>query len=424
MNSPQASIAAPEKSISPASKVVLVLLWIAAAIALPARGYFEKPGWDVTIYLHGVDSVRHGHDPYADAIAIQQEFHNNHAQHLKDPTPFSYVYSPITLPVLHLVATSPLSLSAIVYWSLYLAGLLGQIWGGLQLSTRRERPVFLFLTVVAAFFPGLLASDILWSGNVAFILYGMVLLCATLGWRRGKWKWFYIAVLLASCVKAPLLSLVVIAPLCAPRQWLRATATALAGVALFAVQPVIWPSLFKNYLRAVELQFSYNRDFGSSPAGLFSGFLFDHHIPYSPASYFFFLGYAIPVFVLLIWLSRQYLRGRFTLQQWAPVVLVGVLLLNPRILEYDEIIIALPMAMILWRFCETLTSGYRAILLAVAIFFAANAIAYRGWEVWKLTEGPLLVIFFAAGVWTLLHNTSGLAKTPNLVQQPSVAIPS
>ncbi len=384
-------------------RVWFFVMCLGTLIALPARDIVEPSGWDVHIYLQGVQSVHAGHDPYADAIAVQRAFHDHRELFPDGATPFSYVYSPITLPALRFVATHPIWLSAILYWSLYVLGLFAQVLGGAQLVLPSERKVFLFFLPVAGFFPGLLASDILWSGNVAFILYGAVLACAVIGWRRKSWTWFYLAVVLASCVKAPLLSLVVIAPLTAPRQWLRATVAAVAGLALFAVQPLIWPSLFKHYLQAVELQFSYNRDFGSSPAGLFSGLLYDHHIPYSPASYFFYIAYAGPLFILLLWLSRNYLRGRFTLQQWAPVVLVGVLLLNPRILEYDEIFVTLPLALILWRFCASLLPTRQAIALAAAIFMAFNAIAYQNWQIWKLTEGPLLVIFFAIGVWTLLR---------------------
>ena len=395
----------------PFFRILFFLMCLGVVLAIPARNYFEKPAWDVRIYLQGVDSVRAGHDPYADAIAVQRLYHDHRELFpASATTPFSYVYSPITLPILRFVATHPLWISGFLYWSIYAFGAFAQIWVGFQFADSKERRFFLFYVPVAAVLPGLLASDILWSGNVAFILYGLVLFCAVIGWRRNNWMWFYLAVIAASCVKAPLLSLLVISPLSAPRQWLRTTAAAAVGLALFASQPLIWPSLFKHYLQAVELQFSYNRDFGSSPAGILSGYLFDHHIPYSPASYFFFLGYAVPVFALLLWLSRQYLRGRFSLQQWAPVLLVGVLLLNPRILEYDEIMVSAPLALILWRFCASLMPARQAIALAVAVFFAANAIAYSSWQVWKLTEGPLLVLFFAAGVWTLLHQSNTSAR--------------
>jgi hypothetical protein len=399
--------------------ILLIVFWAMSFAAVPIYTLFEKPAWDVVIYLHGVDSIRAGHDPYSDAIAIQQAFHQTKALHPDAQVPYSYVYSPITLPILHLVAITPLWLSGLFYWLLYAACLLAQAWGGLQLANAKERRVFLFFAPIAGFFPGLLANDNLWSGNIAYVLYGTIILCAFIGWRRGNWNWFYLAVVAASCVKAPLLSLLVIAPLSAPRQWLRTSLAASAGLFLFAAQPVLWPSLFSHYLQAVELQFSYNRDFGSSPAGLFSGYLFDHNIPYSPACYFFFLGYAIPLFALLVYLSRQYFRGRFTLSQWLPVLLVGVILLNPRILEYDEILLALPLALIAWRFFACLAPTRWAIVLTVTTFLTANCIAYQSWSIWKLTEGPLLVVFFSAGCWTLLQarrQVSGSADEPILPQ--------
>src|SRR6201999_375654 len=108
------------------------------------------------------------------------------------------------------------------------------------------------------------------GGNIAYILYGAVLAAAFLGWKKNLWWCFYVVVLFAACVKAPLLSLALLPALSARKQWLPTTATVAAGLLLFACQPLIWPALFKHYLEAVELQFSFNQDFGCSPAGLFS----------------------------------------------------------------------------------------------------------------------------------------------------------
>lgn len=381
----------------------VLILWILAFTALPVWTHFEPAGWDFKIYLSAVHSLHQGHDPYADATALQRLFHTQLALHPNAPPPFSYVYSPITLPLVKLFGSFPLWISAGSYWLCYLAGVFTQIWFGMQAPDQSERRVFVYLAPVACFFPGLLASDILLSGNIAYILYGAILAAAVWGWRRQQWGWFYLAILGASCFKAPLLSLVVIAVLSARRQWLGTCATTLVGLALFAVQPLIWSSLFKNYLEAVELQFSFNRDFGSSPAGLFSGILWDHHIPYSPACLLFFLAYAVPVFATLLYLSRRYLLGAFSIQQWAPVMLVGVILLNPRLIEYDLAPIALPLALIGWRFFASWGKPRLTLFLFGGTFLALNLIAGRGWLVWKLTEGPLLSLFFVAGCWRLIQ---------------------
>ena len=89
--------------------------------------------------------------------------------------------------------------------------------------------------------------------------------------------------------------------------------------------------LFRHYLQAVELQFSFNHDFSSSPAGLVADALYDV-IPYQITSAGFYLFYGSGVFAVLLYLSRRYFAGEFSLKQWAPVVLTGTLLLNPRIM--------------------------------------------------------------------------------------------
>lgn len=378
---------------------------------MPVWLAFDAPGWDVGVYHAAIQALAAGHDPYADAIAIQRVFHSQIALHPNAAPPYSYVYSPMTLPLLRLIGIFPIWLSGSLYWLAYLAGILVQLWVGMQAAEDSEYRYFVFLAPVASFFPGFLANGTVISGNIAYILYAVILSAAVLGWRRGSWRWFYVAIIAASCVKAPLLSLVVIPVLTARKQWLPAGLTTAIGVGLFAMQPLIWPTLFRHYLEAVELQFSYNRDFGCSPAGLFSGVLFDHHIPYSPASFIFYLCYAIPVFALLLYLSRQFLRGGFNLKQWIPVLLVGVLLLNPRLMEYDVAPLALPLTFIAWRFLETFTTTRRTIVY-LAIFFAiVNCFALYSWELRKLVDGPLLVAFFLAGSWNLIRQSRALPDT-------------
>jgi hypothetical protein len=391
------------------SRIVLLTLLVLTVATIPVWAHFDKPAWDAEIYHKAVESIQMGHDPYADGIAAQQIAHNGAAGTPSPDGPFSYVYSPITLPLVRVIAALPLWLTGSLFWLCYLAGVLGELWFGLQAlqgGSRAERNFFLSVLPLAIFFPGFLACDTILSGNVAFMLYGLVLSTAVLAWRRGEWRWFYVATLAASCVKAPLLSLLAIPVLSARRQWRAAGITAAAGVGLFLVQPMLWPKLFREYLQAVELQFSFNRDFGFSPAGLFSGVLFDHHIPYSPACTIFYALYAIPLFGFLLFLSRRYLRGEFALAQWIPVLMLGVVLLNPRLIEYDAAPLALPAALIAWRFLAAIVPPRRTILYFTLLFIAVNAIALTGWQIWKLTEGPLLVALFAAGAYTLLRSRS------------------
>ena len=246
--------------------------------------------------------------------------------------------------------------------------------------------------------PGLLAHDTILSGNIAFILYALVLLGATIGWTRGTWRWCYLAIVVASCFKPPLLTLLAIPFFSARRQWLPAGASAAVGLGIFAAQSRAVPSLFLHFMQAVQLQFTYNNDFGSAPAGVFSNFLVHHGVAYSPASLVFYLLYAAAIVSVLFYLSRQYLDGDLTLQQWMPVLLTGTILLNPRIMEYDAAPIAIPMALIAWRFFTRDGITARAVLNYLGVFVVANLVAVNVAGAWKPTECLLLATVFCEPV--------------------------
>ncbi len=386
---------------------VVALFWVLAFAAIPLWIKTDPPAWDLHVYLNALHAMKAGHDPYADGIAVQEAYHARQmVQPNGDPPPYTYVYSPMTLPLLRAAGMVPGWLSGGAYWLMYVAGVLAMIWAGMQAATEKEQKYLMFFGPAAAFFPGLLVYDAILSGNIVYIFYGLILLTAVVGWRRGQWGWFYAATLAASCCKAPLLSLLPIPILSARRQWLPACVTGAAGLVMFGIQPWLWPTLFRNFMKAVELQFSYNRDFGLSPAGLFGYALVHFGRAYSPASSIFYLIYVVPLFGVLIYLSREYLRGGFSLEQWAPVMLVGVILLNPRVMTYDVAPLSVPMALIVWRSFSAVATGTRALIAPALFFMATNAIifVFPSMDAWKRTEGVLLVAVFAAGCWNLLRS--------------------
>ncbi len=393
------------------TRAIVCLFWVLAFAAIPIWIQTDAPAWDLHIYMKALHALQAGHDPYVDGMAVQETFHSQHVLEASSDLPYTYVYSPMTLPLLRAVGAVPGWLSGSVYWLLYIASILAAIWVGMQAATPGERRFFLFLTPVAAFFPGLLVQDILLSGNVVYIFYGLILGAAAVGWRRDEWRWFYAAVLAASCCKAPLLSLLPIAGLSSRRQWQPACIAGSMGIMLFAMQSLIWPTLFHNYLKAVELQFSYNHDFGFSPAGLLGYALAHFGAAYSPATTIFYVLYALPLFGLLLYLSRQFLEGRFSLEQWMPVMLLGVILLNPRIMIYDVAVLTIPMALIVWRFFSGISRPARAMLYCVLFFIATNLfiLVWPAILVWKSTDGALLVLVFAAGCWNLFRMRRSIA---------------
>jgi hypothetical protein len=380
-------------------RTLALVFWICAAVTVVVwalqPGYVV--GWDLNVYKAAMASLQKGHDPYSDAMAIQQVFHAQGPHPPGTPTPFSYVYSPLTLPLVALFGWLPLWLAAGIYWLAYLAATAAVLLVAWWAVEPKERRVFALLIPAAVFFPGMLQNDVLFSGNLAYILYALVAVGAWLGWTRGKWWPFYIAVLIASCFKAPLLSLVAIAPLSARRQWIPAAATGVAGVVLFAMQPHIWPSLFHHYLEAVELQFSYNHDFSSSPAGLTADALYDV-IPYQITSA---VMYGITTLVfggILLVLRKRFLAGKIRLRHWVPLVMLGAVLLNPRIMEYDVAPLTVFMTLLWWRFFNAGSTRGRAIVLMSVAFLAANAFAA---VTWRPAACVVAVATFFAGSWNL-----------------------
>lgn len=386
-------------------KSLLWFLWLSVAISVAVWKAVGQCGWDVAIYRSAFHFVMLGQDPYAAATAVQIEAHRTGGIPVGVDPPYSYVYPPATLPLMRLLASLAGGHLTIAYWLLYALAVLAQIWFAMQFVDPYERPWFLFFAPIAPFFPGLLANGILMSGNIAYLLYAAVFLAALRGWRGKNWLPFYLAVIFASYFKAPLLSLTVIAPLSARKQWASTIATFAIGASIFAGQSLVWPTLFGHYLEAVNLQFKFNGDFGCSPAGLLSNLLFQLHLPFSSAGLVCYLAYGALVFLSLFYLSRYYLAGIFSTQQWAPVLIVGVSLLNPRLIEYDMAPQTLFLAMILWR---SLRSKSKRIWLQRVFTIALvlmNAVALYSWTTRKALDGVLLVALFTTGCWRLLSLT-------------------
>lgn len=354
------------------------------------------PGWDVRVYKAALHSLEAGRDPYADAIGIQRAFHAQ--QHPPGtPVPFSYVYSPMTLPWVRAAGTLPHRLVAGVYWVLYGASIAVSLALPWWLARPQERRWLSYVVTAAVAFPGLLQANVLLSGNVAYILYGLMLSGLWLGWRRDTWWPFYAAVVLVSIVKAPLLYLVALPVFTERGQFWKAAAAGVAGVVLFAVQPHLWPQLFRHYLEAVELQFSYNQDFGASPAGALADGVKDF-ISYKVVSTGFYVLTTIFFGAILLRLRRRYFEGEISRSDWLPVAVTGTILLNPRVMEYDVAAITLFMALTVWRICRRLGSARTAAISLSGWWLALNLLSV--W-LWRPLECMVLVAVFLAGAWEI-----------------------
>jgi hypothetical protein len=409
--------------------IVLRFVWIAALISLaglvltatktePSAWLTPGRGWDVDIYYRAMQAVSAGQDPYAVGLARQTaaEATGHHA--------FTYVYPPLTLLALRAANLFPAWMVAALYWILYAVAFAGIVWTATQFfrpSDRdiKDRSVMQYAVPLAVFFPGLMPDDVILSGNIAYIFYGLIFTAAVLGWRRGVWRWFYLAVLLAACFKLPFLTLLAIPPLAGERQWLKSTSVGAAGVGLFAVQYWLWPVQFREYMQSVSLQFQFNGDFGLSPAGVFGRFLYEQGLPYSAPSTIAFLIYGAFLFAALYSFSILYRDRRISAEIWIPVLMVGTILLNPRIMQYDAHAIALPMALILTRSVEARSKAGIAVAVAVALWMMAGFMGNTSASIDHIRSMFVLVAVLALGLQQLAMEArrtrvQGLVILPNV----------
>lgn len=400
-----------------------LLYWILAIAGAGLCIATNPPGWDLDVYRKAIHSFQQGHDPFQDEVAATRDYTRNLATEYGGGTSLYYVYSPVTLRIgswaQHLRVARPL------YWIAYSAALLAILLVAGSAITERDSRYTDLIPPASLFFPGLLASGIFLSGNVAILLYGLTYAAAALGWRRNRWLPFYAAVLLCSLFKLPMLALLAIPVFSARRQWIHSIATAAAALAIFAAQSIAFPTLFHHQLQAVDRLFSFNRDIGCSPAGLFAGVLFDRHLPYFPLAPLVFLAYSIPICILLHRLSRRYLAGSIPLSDWMPVLLVGTTLLSPRLLEYDVLPITIPLALIGVRSIQRLLHPGRAALLLGALLLAVNIFLSRLPPLqrslhWKEAECVVLCVAFVAGALSLLRSTARDREQPSSGRHPAV----
>ena len=383
-----------------------------ALATLTVMATSSQGGWDARNCAKAIQCLRRGGDPYAQGIAAQQTFHNRPASNVADHAPLTYVYSPLTLPVLRVLARLPDGLLAVLFWTAVAAGFLLTLWAGFKMATEQERAWLVLLLPAVAFFPGLITDDVILSGNVAYVLYGPILAAAILGWKRDRWFCYYLTVFAASSCKAPFLTLLAFPVLVGRRQWLPAGSTAAAGVLLIVGEARLWPALFSEYVSVLRLMCVQSHDFGYGPAGILGRFLWNQGRPYSSETSLMYLASAGAIGLVLLILADQVRHERLSRDSWIPVALVGTFLLSPRIMKYDMAPITIPMVLIASRGLRALlqssqaedlsesSSSNRLLVVGAGCFLIPNLLTVFGPTWWPI-ELIVLLTTFAIGACAL-----------------------
>jgi hypothetical protein len=412
---------------------LIALFWIGAITTIVVMLWLGPVGWDAQGYWKTSLIVHHHVDPYAQDLVALRAFHVRLAADPAEPAPFVYVYSPLTLSLLRVLAWFPSWLVGLFYGLAIAIGAMLELWAGYQMADQRERRWLALLLPAIVFFPGLVTDDVILSGNVAFVLYGVILAAATAGWKRGNWSWYYVAVLLASVFKAPFLALLAFPILIEndKRQWVASLTVACGGVLLFAAQMRFWPAMFREQLLSLRLVFDWLHDFGYGPASVLGRALWQRGVPSARATAILYLVSACWLAIVLLFLANRVRRWNIPRESWVPIALVGTVLLNPRIQKYDLAAITIPMLLIGWRALRlgwTISlervsgSSYNAqseppwklIALAAGCLLIPNVITVAG-PVWFPNELMVLLAIFVMGVWSLDHAVAKSSWMPSLV---------
>ena len=382
------------------SRLLLLATWLFVPLPVLVMAQFLPAGWDDYYYVSACAELHTGRSPYLSGIA---RLHGK-------TTPgriVSYIYPPATLTLLRPFAALPPSWQAACYWLLYAAGTFGLLRVQLGLLAPRERPLCGLLAPFCIFFPALLYDNSVLGGNVAAVLYGLAACGFARGWRTGRWVSFQLSILLASLFKPPLLTLLVLPPLAAPgsrprrlgftQSWWSAAAAGALGCMLYALQSTVWPLLFVQYSQLMRLELELNREFGFTPAGLLADHLQRAHLPWQAAWTACYLFCALPVAYLLFRGSRLFAAGRIPAQSWLPVLLLGTVLLSPRLMAYDAAAITFPMLLLAFR-CLRASTGIsrRAALTGLGLFLLFNLLVAL-LEDWNLIASCLLFALFLLG---------------------------
>ncbi len=398
----------------PSRTALIICFWVGAALGLSVMAYTSHPGWDCRYYQVTIHDLRQSIDPYARGNAEIAAFQKHYVPGAAEDLPLTYHYPPLTLIFLRAVQGFPDWVLGLLYGIVVALGVLLELWAGYQMATRQERRWLALVLPAIIFFPGLVIDDVVLSGNVAFIFYGLILAAAVPGWKRDHWTWYYLAVLIASLCKLPFLALLAFPVLLNRRQWIPSAMTACAGVVAFAIQARLWPNLFREYVTGIQLMLDWKREFGYGPAGIVGKALLSSGSSPYQASAIFHAVFAAALGVFLLVIALRARRCKIPPEAWVPVALIGTFLLGPRVMRYDLAAISVPMLLVAVRHvlrqrpeqeaAGSATPFYLGLpfLIAATCLLIPNVIAITGPFSFPGETLILLAIFFL-GAWSILR---------------------
>jgi hypothetical protein len=289
--------------------VVLVICGAAMHSARPGSGAF----WDARSYEFAIKARLAHQDPYRIAYALP------------------FLYPPLfVLAAARLCAVVPGWFCWDAYVALTFLAFLA-LPALVAAYCRRSwctAPVALCLLLAETPTMGLNA---LLTGNIATLLNAIVLAAGIPGIRRGRWTYFYLAVLAAACVKILFLTFLLL-PLFAGRRQLRGcVSTVAAYLAIDRLQALLVPGLYHEYATA-----AVQRALSVAPGTISLYRLLLAYLPGRSANAALLLtSLLLAALVTALLLLRRRAPQRSPNELWIPLLLLAAYLTNFRLERYD-----------------------------------------------------------------------------------------
>jgi hypothetical protein len=285
------------------------------------------PGWldDLRVYSHALDQWRAGDDPYG--------------------TPFLSMY--FLYPPIFLHGQAWLTSWLPAHWGWYLYGAfaiasvcaLPLVLARYYFRQNWMGPLFAMLVFFAC--PRFTGVMTLGEMNIASSAYLLAFVAAVPGLRRGRWRWLYAAVFAISMIKITFLLLLLLPLLAGRRQWWPSVSCGIAVLAANYGERLAWPVLYGRYQWSLTHGILVQQAFGYGIFGILASYSAKRGgVGIAP---YLVSGLLSAATLAMMWILRQRIerqRRRHGEQPgswciWLAMVVMTVILTNPRQMQYD-----------------------------------------------------------------------------------------
>jgi len=311
--------------------ILFVDNWIHGALAAHVAQRFHIHGptemhafWDARPYAEGIDSLMQGRSPYS-------------VEDLQNLLPFAYppVFAWVGAGFARLL-TPDLGWKIYVVVNVICADALAILLAAFFLRDMRRRQIVALLC-----FAPLIAfmTTVFWSGNIHVVWYFAALCAALPGLRRNQWLWYYVVAFLAM-VNQPIFALLLLLPLFTSwGQYLGSAITCVAAGCAYLLEMLLAPNLYHQFKASAVAHLAASRDFGGGVFGILA-YVFArlHHFGTVVPGAIQVL-FSAAVLGCLLWLRPRVDPGD---RRWLALIVLAMVLMNPRIMTYDAVIALVP----------------------------------------------------------------------------------